>query len=53
LVDTRTLDRQHTALLIMDYQNAVVFGVAEKHPDLLERTAAVLAAARAANLRII
>jgi nicotinamidase-related amidase len=52
-VDTRTLDRQHTALLIMDYQNAVVFGVAEKHPHLLERTAAVLAAARAANLRII
>jgi nicotinamidase-related amidase len=52
-VDTRTLDRQHTALLIMDYQNAVVSSVAEKHPDLLERTAAVLAAARAANLRII
>lgn len=37
----------------MDYQNAIVSGVAEKHPDLLERTAAVLAAARAANLRVI
>ena len=48
-----TVDRQHTALLIMDYQNAVVSGVAEKHPDLLDSTAAVLAAARAAHLPVI
>lgn len=37
----------------MDYQNAIVPGVAEKYPDLLDKTAAVLAAARAAGLRII
>jgi nicotinamidase-related amidase len=48
-----TLDRQHTALLIMDFQNAIVSGVAERHPDLLDRVAAVLTAARAAGLTII
>jgi nicotinamidase-related amidase len=42
------LDRQHTALLIMDYQNAPVPRVAEKYPDLLDKTAA-----RAAGLTII
>jgi nicotinamidase-related amidase len=47
------VDRQHTALLIMDYQNAVVSGIAEKRPDLLEKAAAVLVAARAANLPVI
>lgn len=46
------VDRQHTALLVMDYQNEIVAGVAERHPDLLERTAAVLAAARAAGLLV-
>lgn len=53
MTDTLTLDREHTALLIMDYQNAMVANVAEKYPDLLDRTSAVLAAARAANLTII
>ena len=53
MASTLTLDRQHTALLIMDYQSGIVSGVAEKDPDLLNRTAAVLAAARAANLPII
>ena len=53
MTNISTLDRQHTALLIMDYQNAIVPGVAEKYPDLLDKTAAVLAAARAAGLRII
>jgi nicotinamidase-related amidase len=53
LASTLTLDRQHTALLIMDYQSSIVSGVAEKDADLLNRTAAVLAAARAANLPII
>ena len=37
----------------MDYQSSIVSGVAEKDADLLNRTAAVLAAARAANLPII
>jgi nicotinamidase-related amidase len=53
LASTLTLDRQHTALLIMGYQSVIVSGVAENDPDLLNRTAAVLAAARAANLPII
>ncbi len=53
MASTLTLDRHHTALLIMDYQSSIVSGVAEKDADLLNRTAAVLAAARAANLPII
>lgn len=47
------VDRQHTALLIMDYQTAVVSNITEAHPDLLDTTAAVLAAARAAGLPVI
>ena len=53
MTDTLMLDRKHTALLIMDYQNGIVARLAEKAPDLLGKTAAVLAAARAADLRII
>jgi nicotinamidase-related amidase len=51
--DTLTLDRQHTALLIMDYQNSIVTQIAKTHPDLLDKAAAVLAAARNAGLPII
>lgn len=47
------VDRQHTALLIMDYQRTVVSGVAEQQPGLLDRTAAVLASARAAGLLVM
>ena len=53
MTNISTLDRQHTALLIMDYQNGIVPLAAEKYPDLLDTTAAVLAAARAAGLKII
>jgi len=53
VTDSLAIDREHTALLIMDYQNGIVSGVAETHPDLLEKTASVLAAARAAGLRVI
>lgn len=53
MANTLTLDRQHTALLIMDYQNAMVSNVTAKYPGLLDKTAAVLAAARAAGLTII
>ncbi|HEX6478267.1 MAG TPA: isochorismatase family cysteine hydrolase [Ktedonobacteraceae bacterium] len=53
MTDTLTLDRKHTALLVMDYQNSIVSRVVEKYPDLLDKTAAVLAAARAADLPII
>ncbi len=53
MTDSLNLDRQHTALLIMDFQNNIVSRVAETHPDLLDKTTAVLAAARGAGLRII
>lgn len=53
MTGTLTLDRKHTALLIMDYQQSIVSRVVEKYPDLLDKTAAVLAAARAADLPII
>jgi nicotinamidase-related amidase len=51
--DTLTLDTQHTALLIMDYQNGIVSRYAEKLSALLDCAEQVLAAARAANLPII
>ncbi len=53
MTTTLTLDRKHTALMIMDFQNAIVSSAVEKHPDLLDKTAAVLAAARAADMPII
>jgi nicotinamidase-related amidase len=53
MTDTLTLDRKHTALLVMDYQQSIVSRVVEKYPALLDKTAAVLAAARAADLPII
>jgi nicotinamidase-related amidase len=48
-----TLDPQHSALLVMDYQQEILSGYAQDHPDLLEKAAAVLAAARAARVPII
>ncbi len=53
LDNTPGIDRQHTALLIMDYQNGIVPLVIEKHPDLLDKAASVLTAARQAGLKII
>jgi nicotinamidase-related amidase len=47
------LDRQHTALLIMDFQQASVPTALEKRPDILDKTAAVIAAARTAGLPVI
>ncbi|HLV98629.1 MAG TPA: isochorismatase family cysteine hydrolase [Ktedonobacterales bacterium] len=48
-----TLDRAHTALLIMDYQNVAVTRFGGAHPGLLDRAASVLAAARSAGVPII
>jgi nicotinamidase-related amidase len=53
LDNTPGIDRQHTALLIMDYQNGIVPLTIGKHPDLLDKTASVLTAARQARLKII
>ncbi|HEU5368280.1 MAG TPA: cysteine hydrolase [Ktedonobacterales bacterium] len=48
-----TLDRAHTALLIMDYQNEVVVRFGAENPGLLDRAASVLGAARRAGVPII
>ena len=48
-----TLDRQHSALVIMDYQQEILARLGDGMPDLLERATSVLDAARAANLPII
>ncbi len=50
--DTLHLDPTSSALLVMDYQSAVVGRLADAAP-LLERTARVLKAARAAGLRVL
>lgn len=50
---TLALDKRHTALLIMDYQNDVVTRFAREPSGLLERASAVLAAARAAPIPVI
>lgn len=47
------LDRKHTALLVMDFQNGIVARVGEKAPALLEKMSAVLVAARAAELPVV
>ena len=46
-------DKSHTAVLIMDYQNDIVSGMAANHPQLLDRAAAVLSGARLAGLPVI
>src|SRR4029453_11994314 len=43
-------DKSHTAVLIMDYQNDIVSGMAANHPQLLDQAAAVLGGARLAGL---
>ena len=47
------LDPNHTALLIMDYQNRVVGSVIQDPPGVTQRAASVLKAARGANIPII
>jgi len=47
------LDRQHSALLVMDYQNEILASRGEAAQALLDRAASVIAAARAAGLPII
>ena len=46
MADLRTIDRDHTAVLIMDYQQDIVPSVAAHQPLLLERAAAVLSGPR-------
>jgi nicotinamidase-related amidase len=53
MADLRTIDRDHTAVLIMDYQNDIVHTIAAHQPQLLERAAAVLSGARLAGVPVI
>lgn len=53
MVPPFTLDREHTALLIMDYQNEVVARFGAANPGLLERAESVLGAASSVGLPII
>jgi nicotinamidase-related amidase len=48
-----SIERSRTALLVMDYQKAVVEGFASDQQALLERAGQALACARGAGLRII
>ena len=47
------LDKDHTAVLIMDYQNDIVSGVTDAYPQLLDNAAAVLRGARQAGIPVI
>jgi nicotinamidase-related amidase len=53
MADQISIDRAHSAVLIMDYQAAVVEGFATEQEALLKRAADVLAHARGAGLKII
>lgn len=48
-----TLDKAHSALLVMDYQNDVVSNFTGNAPDLLHRASTVLNAVREAGLLVI
>ncbi len=41
MVTPTLADHQHMAPLVMDYHSAIVAGVAERRPELIERAAAV------------
>ena len=53
MAEKLTIDRKRSAILIMDYQTAVVAGFGTDQEALLRRSAGVLKAARAAALPII
>jgi nicotinamidase-related amidase len=53
MADLRTIDRDYTAVLIMDEQQDIVQSVAAHQPQLLERAAAVLSGARLAGGPVI
>ena len=53
MAETLTLDRRHTALLVMDYQNNIVSRIAGDSAGLLDRASATLAAARSAHIPVI
>ncbi len=53
MAELLSIDRSHSAVLIMDYQAAVVEGFATDHEALVKRAAEVLAHARRAGLKVI
>ena len=48
-----SIDKDHTAVLIMDYQSAIVTAVVSEPEGLLDRAAAVLRAARQAGVPVV
>src|SRR5690242_10404917 len=53
MADTFSIDPKSTALLAMDFQNAIVEMAAGNSPGLLERMSELLEAARAAGVMVI
>lgn len=53
MADQLSIDRSRSAVLIMDYQAAVVTGFATDQESLLKRVSEVLGRARAAGLKVI
>jgi nicotinamidase-related amidase len=53
MADSIAIDRAHTAVLVMDYQAAVVEGFATDQETLLRNAAQVLTRARGAGLKVI
>jgi nicotinamidase-related amidase len=53
MTDKLSIDPKTSALLVMDFQTAIVEGHAPDKALLLERTASLLAAARRAGMRVV
>lgn len=53
MADTLQIDREHTALLVMDYQRDMVASARERDPGLIERASQVIEAARAARIPVV
>jgi nicotinamidase-related amidase len=53
MAEPLSIDKHHTAVLIMDYQNDIVSGVTDAYPQLLDKAAAVLRGARQVGIPVI
>jgi nicotinamidase-related amidase len=53
MAEPLSIDKNHTAVLIMDYQNDIVSGVTDAYPQLLDKAAAVLRGARQVGIPVI
>jgi len=53
MADNLSIDRQTSALLVMDFQTLIVDNYAADAEALLDRTAKLIAVARTAGMRVI